>query len=78
MANLTITVDEEVLRKARIRALEQGTSVNAFLRQALEAFAGAQAEQVEAVDDLLALSRSSASRRGTRSWTRDELHDRSR
>ena len=73
-----ITVDGDVLRRARIRALEQGTSVNAFLKQALEVFAGAGAEQVEAVADLLALSRSAVSRRGTRSWTRDELHDRSR
>ncbi len=78
MANLTITVDEEVLRKARIRALEQGTSVNAFLRGALEAFAAARNEQMEAVTDLLALSRASSTRRGSRRWTRDELHDRSR
>jgi predicted nucleic acid-binding protein len=40
MANLTITVDEELLRRARIRALEQGTSVNALLREYLSAFAG--------------------------------------
>jgi hypothetical protein len=32
MTNLTITVDDEVLRRARIRALEEGSSVNAVLR----------------------------------------------
>lgn len=31
MTNLTITVDDEVLRRARIRALEEGSSVNAVL-----------------------------------------------
>jgi plasmid stability protein len=36
MSNLTITIDEETLRRARIRALEQGTSVNALLRDYLE------------------------------------------
>ncbi len=30
MANLTITVDEQTLKKARMRALEEGTSVNAL------------------------------------------------
>jgi plasmid stability protein len=33
MTNLTITVDDEVLKRARIKALEQGTSVNAVLRE---------------------------------------------
>ena len=36
MANLTITVDDEVLRRARIRAVELGTSVNAVLREYME------------------------------------------
>jgi hypothetical protein len=30
MANLTITVDDEVLKQARIRALEENSSVNAY------------------------------------------------
>jgi plasmid stability protein len=42
--NLTIAVDDEVLRRARIRALEQGTSVNAVLREFLESYAGAATE----------------------------------
>lgn len=29
MTNLTITVDEQTLKRARMRALEEGTSVNA-------------------------------------------------
>jgi hypothetical protein len=32
MVTLTIAVDEQMLKKARIRALEEGTSVNAVLR----------------------------------------------
>jgi plasmid stability protein len=42
--NLTITVDDELLRRARIRALSQGTSVNAVLREFLESYAGSDAE----------------------------------
>jgi len=35
MTNLTITVDDEILRQARIRAIEEGSSVNAVLRDYL-------------------------------------------
>ncbi|MDA2933168.1 hypothetical protein MYX82_02370 [Acidobacteria bacterium AH-259-D05] len=76
MANLTITVNEDVVKKARIRALEQGTSVNAVLREYLEAYAGVSQSREAAVDALLALSRAAKSRRGSRTWTRDELHER--
>lgn len=40
--NLTITVADEVVRRARIRAPEQGTSVNAILRDFLASYAGAE------------------------------------
>lgn len=77
MSNLTITVGEDVLKRARLRALEQGTSVNSVLRQYLEGYAGARDERLTAVRDLLELSRSSAAR-AQRRWARDELHERRR
>lgn len=39
MANLTITVDPEVLKRARIKAIQEGTSVNKVLGAYLETFA---------------------------------------
>ena len=39
MANMTIAVDDQLLRAARIKAVQQGTSVNEVCRQAIEAFA---------------------------------------
>lgn len=39
MSNLTITIDDELLREARIKAVQQGTSVNEVCRQAIAAFA---------------------------------------
>ncbi len=36
MTNLTLTIDETQLRKARIVALERGTSVNALVREFIE------------------------------------------
>ena len=76
MANLTITIDDEILKRARLRATEQGTSVNAVVREYLEQYAGSRSAQEQALGKLLALSEKSRSRRGRRTWIRDELHDR--
>jgi hypothetical protein len=77
MANLTITIDERLLKQARIRALEDGTSVNALLRAYLERYAGAR-EAGEALAGFARLARRSTATSGPqgRTWTRDELHDR--
>lgn len=76
MANLTITVDDEVLKRARVRATEQGTSVNAVLRDYLEQYAGTRSAQEQALANLLAMSERARSRRGRRTWSRNDLHER--
>ena len=76
MTNLTITIDEEILKKARIKALEQGTSVNSILREYLESYAGVNNIEKKAVTNLLKLSRGSDSGRGNAEWDRSEIHDR--
>ncbi len=40
MANLTIAVDDQLIKQARIRAIEQGTSVSAKVREFLAQYAG--------------------------------------
>jgi plasmid stability protein len=74
--NLTITIDDDVLKRARLRALEEDTSVNALVRSFLEAYAGEAERRQAAIADLIALSQESGSARGDRTWTRDELHER--
>ncbi|HET9044003.1 MAG TPA: DUF6364 family protein [Burkholderiales bacterium] len=76
MPNLTITVDEQVLKKARIRALEDGTSVNALLRSYLEQYVRDVDTRKKAIKDILARSRTSRAASGGRRATRDELHER--
>jgi plasmid stability protein len=82
VANLTITVDEELLKKARIRALERGTSVNAVLAEYLRSFVGdVQARATRALIALAAENskaggRARARGRAGRRWTRDDLHER--
>jgi plasmid stability protein len=75
VANLTLSVDDELLRRARIRALEEGTSVNALVRDYLERFTAGPAE--DGVFEALSTIASRTSRTGPeRRWTRDELHER--
>lgn len=77
MANLTITIEEHILKRARIRALEQGTSVNKLLRQYLEAYAAGD-ERAEAMTRFVRAARRSRAGSGTkgRTWTREDLHER--
>ena len=75
MANLTITLDDDLLKRARIRAAELGTSVNAVLRDYMEAWAGV-ADRRRAVEALLVRSKRARSARSAQRWTRDDLHDR--
>lgn len=77
MANLTLTLDDALLRRARIRALELGTSVNAVVREYLTSFADEPAARhgIDAFLDLAAEAGASSGPDGRR-WTRDELHER--
>ena len=77
MANLTLTIDEDLLRRARIRALERATSVNAVEREFLEGYAGGERETA-ALQALAALANHTraSSGPGGSSWTRDEIHER--
>jgi plasmid stability protein len=77
VANLTITVDEETVKRARIRALEEGTSVNALLRGYLEEYSGVRREREEAGRKLLELAKNSSMSSGGQGLPkREELYDR--
>ncbi len=76
MSNLTITIDDALLQRARIRALQQGTSVNAVLRAYLESYVGASAEQTAAAANVLRLSESSQARHDGSRWSRSQLYER--
>ena len=77
MTNLTLTVDEDILRQARIRALELGTSVNALVREYLKQLAG-RSTAAEGVAELFAATQDAGAGSGPegRTWTRGDLYDR--
>ncbi|MGH9065276.1 MAG: DUF6364 family protein [Acidimicrobiales bacterium] len=73
--NLTLTVDEVVLRRARVRALQQGTSVNALVRGYLARLAG-ESGAADGIRQFLEAVGGAGAGSGGRAWTRDELHER--
>ncbi len=75
MANLTLSLNNDVLQRAREAALREHTSVNALVREYLTRYADAKQRRLEAIDVLDELARRSHSR-STRKWSRDELHRR--
>lgn len=74
MANLTLTVDDHLLRRARIAALQRNTSVNAAVREFLERFAGEDESAVALREFLADAQASTAGSGGSRTWRRDDLY----
>jgi hypothetical protein len=76
MTSLTITVNEQILLRARRRALERGTSVNAVLAEYLEQYAGSSTSSA-ALGAFLELAASVQAGSGPegRTWTRDDLYE---
>jgi hypothetical protein len=74
--NLTLTVDEELIREARKVALDRNTSVNKLVRGYLEELVAESGAQHRAMIDLDELFREKPYTVGTKNWSRDELHER--
>lgn len=76
MASVTLTIDENLLRRARIRALQQGTSVNGLVREWLERYAGQdlQRNTSEQIIGIAERNRASSGTRG-RMWVRDDAYE---
>ncbi len=56
MSNLTISVDDQLIKQARVRAIQQGTSLSAKVREFLQSY-------VSESDDLLKKQREDAATR---------------
>ena len=47
MSNLTLVIDDALLKEARIKALKDGTSVNEICRRAIEQYVGRSDDEAE-------------------------------
>ena len=74
MANLTITVDEQLLKQARLRALREGTSVNRLLRERLESYVNDGQRRRKAIREILRLSQAARSGSGGRPVRREDVY----
>ena len=74
-ANLTLQLDTEVIRRARIVAAKRGTSISALAATQLTELVNEDERAEQARERAEAILRKPVSR-GGRSWTREELHDR--
>ena len=78
MANLTISVNDETLKRARIRAIEEGVSVNQILAKRLDEYAHGPSIRIrreQAAHRFVDLSERLAGTSGGAGWSRDELYD---
>lgn len=74
--NLTLTLDDDLLRAARKVAVDRNTSVNQLVRDYLADLVRETDRQLTAIANLDRIFRESRIRIGRRNWTRQELHER--
>jgi hypothetical protein len=80
MSNLTLVIDDDLLRAARIKALQQGTSVNEICREAIARFAAPADDRSAIADQLVELAnrmaRTTPAGQATANWSsREEMYD---
>ena len=77
MSNVTLVIDDDLLSRAKVKAAQRGTSVNAVVREFLRQYAGPSDAGValQAMFDQADAAAPSVGDAGI-TWTREELHDR--
>ena len=75
MKNITLAIDEEVLRGARRYAAEHDTTVNALVREYLTSLVGFEERAAQARKELVELAKKSEARMGSWKWNRDEIYE---
>jgi hypothetical protein len=71
--NLTVQIDEDVIRRAKIAAARRGTSVSGLIVHQLEELVERDSRYEDAMRRAIDALRGAAPR-GGRKWQREELH----
>jgi hypothetical protein len=75
--NITLSLPEEVVRRAKVLAAERDTSVSALVGELLMQAAGSSTPfDLAWANELVRMEQGIGLRVGEVSWTRDELHER--
>ena len=76
MKNLTLSIDEELLRDVRKHAAEHNTTVNALVRARLAELVAPKKRMKDAVKRMRELAKEGGMEVGPLTWKRGDLHDR--
>ena len=76
MKNVTIALDESLLREARRIAADRSTTLNAMIREFLAELAQRESRAVKARHRIVELCRNTQAEIGPRTWSRNEIHER--
>lgn len=78
MKNITVSVDDETYRRARIKAAERDTSVSALVKQFLVEIGSTETEAERLKREEVALRAAVGNFRAIDRLPRDEIHERGR
>ena len=78
MKNVTITLPEDVLERARVEAAKQGKSLSRFVSELVDQRVGRPMTGKEAIERFLAGPLMNLTDEAGRAPTRDQIYDRSR
>lgn len=75
MKNITLAVDEEVLRAARRYAANHDTTVNALVRDYLTSLVAFEDKAGKAREELVEMAKKSKARMGLWKWNREDAYE---
>lgn len=75
MTNLILSIEEEDLRKARMIALQQGTSLDAVIREFIKEYIGREQQYQQLTDKILQSMETSCYVGEDGQYSRDELYE---
>lgn len=76
MKNLTLSIDDQVLSMVAMYAAKNNSSVNSLIQKYLIEIANRESTVQKARLKIRELSVQTGARIGSKSWTRDDLHER--
>ena len=77
MSNITISLDDDILKKAKKIAIDRETSFNGLVRDYINGLVDKEERnRLLMIEELESLFAGSSAIIGRKTWTRDELHER--
>jgi hypothetical protein len=76
MTSVTLSIEEDDLRQARAKALQEGTSLNNVIRGFVKSYIGQTKRYQQVTDRILQHAEASTFELGNKTWTRGDLYER--